>query len=95
TAGAHLCYYHKGNDQLQVGVEVETNLRLGESVATIGYQIDLPKANLVFKGTVDSNWTVGAVLEKKLQPLPFTLALSGMLNHAKNQSRFGCGLIIG
>lgn len=95
TAGAHVCYYHKGNDQLQVGVEVETNLRLGESVATIGYQIDLPKANLVFKGTVDSNWTVGAVLEKKLQPLPFTLALSGMLNHAKNQSRFGCGLILG
>ncbi|XP_076367070.1 mitochondrial import receptor subunit TOM40 homolog 1-like [Tachypleus tridentatus] len=95
TAGAHMCYYHKGNDQVQVGVEVETNFRLGESVGTIGYQIDLPKANLVFKGSVDSNWTIGAVLEKKLQPLPFTLALSGMLNHAKNQSRFGCGLIIG
>jgi hypothetical protein len=25
----------------------------------------------------DSNWTVGAVLEKKLMPLPLTFVLSG------------------
>lgn len=93
-AGAHVCYYRKGNENIQVGVEVETNLRLGESVCSLGYQIDLPKANLVFRGMLDSNWTVGAVLEKKLQPLPFTLALSGMINHAKNSSRFGIGLFI-
>ena len=54
-----------------------------------------PKANLVFRGMLDSNWTVGAVLEKKLLPLPFTFALSGMMNHTKNQFRLGCGLIIG
>lgn len=94
-AGAHFCYYHKGSDTTQVGVEVETSFRAGESMASIGYQVELPKANLVFRGMVDSNWTVGAVLEKKLQPLPFSFALSGMLNHVKNQSRFGCGLIIG
>ncbi|KAI8425839.1 hypothetical protein MSG28_011604 [Choristoneura fumiferana] len=35
------------------------------------------------------------VLEKKLQPLPFTFALSGMANQAKQQFKFGCGLIIG
>uniref|UniRef100_T1IQW4 Uncharacterized protein n=1 Tax=Strigamia maritima TaxID=126957 RepID=T1IQW4_STRMM len=45
-AGVHVCYYHKASDQLQLGVEVETNFRLQESVASIGYQIDLPKANL-------------------------------------------------
>ncbi|KAH9637806.1 hypothetical protein HF086_017584 [Spodoptera exigua] len=44
---------------------------------------------------VDSNWNIGAVLEKKLQPLPFTFALSGMANQAKQQFKFGCGLIIG
>lgn len=59
------------------------------------FQVDLPKANLVFRGMLDSNWTVGGVLEKKLQPLPFTFALSGMMNHTKNQFRLGCGLIIG
>lgn len=95
AAAVHACYYRKGNENIQVGVEVETNLRLGESACTLGYQIDLPKGNLVFRGMLDTNWTVGAVLEKKLQPLPFTLALSGMINHTKGQSRFGIGLIIG
>lgn len=94
-AGVHLCYYQKASDQLQLGVEVETNLRMQEAVATMGYQIDLPKSELVFRGMVDTNWTVAAVLEKKLQPLPFTFALSGILNHTKNQFRLGCGLIIG
>ncbi|GFW39129.1 mitochondrial import receptor subunit TOM40 homolog 1 [Trichonephila clavipes] len=95
AAAIHACYYRKGNDNIQVGVEVETNLRLGESVCTFGYQVDLPKANMVFRGMVDTNWTVGAVLEKKLQPLPFTLGLSGMINHTKSQSRFGLSLTIG
>jgi len=94
-AGIHACYYQVASEQLQIGVEVETNFRMQESVAAIGYQIDLPKANLVFRGMVDSNWTVGAVLEKKLLPLPFTFMLSGMLNHNKNQCRFGCGLTLG
>ena len=95
AAGAHLCYWQKSSDQIQFGCELETNLRMQEAVGSVGYQVDLPKANLVFRGMVDSNWTVGAVLEKKLQPLPFTFALSGMLNHPKNQFRLGCGLIIG
>lgn len=91
----HACYHHKCSDQLQIGVELETNFKMQDSVATIGYQIDLPKADLMFRGMVDSNWNVGAVLEKKLQPLPFSFALSGLLNHSKNQFRLGCGLIIG
>ncbi|KXJ70650.1 hypothetical protein RP20_CCG022833 [Aedes albopictus] len=94
-AGLHICYYQKASEQLQLGVEVETNLRMQEATATMGYQIDLPKSELVFRGMVDTNWNVAAVLEKKLQPLPFTFALSGVLNHTKNQFRLGCGLIIG
>ncbi|GLG95373.1 hypothetical protein R5R35_013733 [Gryllus longicercus] len=94
-AGLHLCYYQKASEQLQLGVELETNFRMQESIASIGYQVDLPKADLLFRGMVDSNWTVGAVLEKKLQPLPFSFALSGTMNHSKNQFRLGCGLIIG
>lgn len=94
-SGLHMGYYQKASDQVQMGVELETNIRSMESVASIGYQVDLPKANLVFRGMLDSNWTVGAVMEKKLQPLPFTFALSGLMNHTKNQFRLGCGLIIG
>jgi hypothetical protein len=45
---------------------------------------------------VDTNWTVGGVFEKRLhQNLPFTLALSGMLNHVKAAGKFGIGLIVG
>lgn len=95
AAGIHVCYYQKASDQVQVGVELETSFKMQEAVATIGYQVDLPKADLLFRGMADTNWNVGAVLEKRLQPLPFTFALSGLLNHTKNQFRLGCGLIIG
>ena len=94
-SGVHLCYYQKASSQLQIGVELEANPRMQESVASIGYQVDLPKSEVVFKGHVDSNWSVGAVLEKKLSPLPFTLALSGLINHNKNQFRLGVGILIG
>ncbi|XP_034186142.1 mitochondrial import receptor subunit TOM40 homolog 1 [Osmia lignaria lignaria] len=94
-SGCHLCFHQRASPQLQVGVELEINSRIQESTGTIAYQVDLPKADLIFRGSVDTNWTVGAVLEKKLQPLPFSFALSGMMNHSKQQFRLGCGLIIG
>uniref|UniRef100_A0A8C3HMB1 Translocase of outer mitochondrial membrane 40 n=1 Tax=Chrysemys picta bellii TaxID=8478 RepID=A0A8C3HMB1_CHRPI len=94
-AGAHATYYHKANDQLQVGVEFEASTRMQDTSVSFGYQLDLPKANLLFKGSVDSNWIVGAVLEKKLLPLPLTLAMGAFLNHRKNKFQCGFGLTIG
>lgn len=93
--GCHVCFHQQATPTLQVGVELEVSTRMQDSVATIAYQMDLPKVDVVFRGSVDSNWTVGAVLEKKLQPLPFLFALSGTVNHKKHQFRLGCGLIIG
>ncbi|XP_056648487.1 mitochondrial import receptor subunit TOM40 homolog 1 [Diorhabda carinulata] len=95
VSGVHLCYYQKASKQLQIGVELEANHRMQEAVASVGYQVDLPKSDVVFKGHIDSNWSVGAVLEKKLSPLPFTLALSGLMNHNKNQFRLGVGILVG
>ena len=46
-------------------------------------------------GMVDSNWNCGAVLEKRLVPMPFTFVLSGYLNHVKCAYKFGIGLNIG
>uniref|UniRef100_A0A3Q3WC26 Uncharacterized protein n=1 Tax=Mola mola TaxID=94237 RepID=A0A3Q3WC26_MOLML len=94
-AGAHATYYHKANDQLQIGVEFEASTRMQDTTTSFGYQLDLPKANLLFKGTVDSNWVVGATLEKKLLPLPLTLALGAFLNHRKNKFQCGFGVTIG
>lgn len=94
-AGVHASYYHRANDQLQVGVEFEASTRMQETSASFGYQLDVPKANLLFKGSVDSNWVVGATLEKKLLPLPLTLALCSFLNHRKNKFQCGFGVTIG
>ncbi|XP_033929423.1 mitochondrial import receptor subunit TOM40 homolog [Melopsittacus undulatus] len=94
-AGAHATYYHRANEQLQVGVEFEASTRLQDSSVAFGYQLELPKGNLVFKGSLDSSWVVAAVLEKKLPPLPLTLALGAVLNHRKNKFLCGFGLTIG
>ncbi|KAK2191626.1 hypothetical protein NP493_50g05094 [Ridgeia piscesae] len=95
AGGAHLCYFHKASENLQLGVELEGSLRTQECTTTIGYQLEIPNANLTFRGQVDSNWCVSAVFEKKLPPLPFTFALSGYANHVKGTYRFGMGLIVG
>ncbi|XP_051999762.1 mitochondrial import receptor subunit TOM40 homolog [Xyrauchen texanus] len=94
-AGAHASYYHKANDQLQVGVEFEASTRMQDTSVLFGYQLDLPKANLLFKGSLDSNWVVGATLEKKLLPLPLSLAIGAFLNHRKNKFQCGFGVTIG
>ncbi|KAJ8035318.1 Mitochondrial import receptor subunit TOM40-like [Holothuria leucospilota] len=89
----HLAYYHKGKE-IEFGVEFESNFRAQETAVTLGYQIDLPQG-VIFKGMVDSNWTVCATLEKRLQPIPFIFTLSALLNQKKDQSRFGFGLMLG
>ncbi|XP_002740532.1 mitochondrial import receptor subunit TOM40 homolog [Saccoglossus kowalevskii] len=92
-ATCHLSYYHKGQNNVQVGVEFES--RMGETVTTLGYQMDVPQANLQFKGSLDTNWRVAAVMEKKLTPMPFTFSLSAILDHTKHRFLSGFGLMIG
>jgi len=50
--GVHLCYHQRANEALQIGVELEGSLRTQECTATIGYQLELPKANMTFRGTL-------------------------------------------
>nr|XP_020497947.2 mitochondrial import receptor subunit TOM40 homolog [Labrus bergylta] len=95
SAGAHASYYHRANDQLQLGVEYEASTRMQDTSVSLAYQLDVPKANLLFKGSVDSNWVVGATLEKKLLPLPLSLVLCTFLNHRKNKFQCGFGVTIG
>ncbi|XP_034950465.1 mitochondrial import receptor subunit TOM40 homolog 1-like [Chelonus insularis] len=94
--GLHVCYHHKASQQLQLGVELESNLRTLESSAAVVYQLDIPHANMIFRGLVNTETTISGVLEKKLYPMPETsLFLSAMLNHRKQQLRVGIGLNIG
>lgn len=95
-AGIHVCYHRKASEQLQLGVEIETNTRIQESIGTIVYQVDIPYADFIFKGFVNSETSVGAVFEKKLYPIPeASLIISGFLNHKKQQFRVGIGLNVG
>ncbi|XP_064900106.1 mitochondrial import receptor subunit TOM40 homolog isoform X1 [Columba livia] len=94
-AGAHATYYHRANEQLQVGVELEASARLRDSSVTFGYQLELPRGHLLFRGSLDSTGLVGAVLEKKLPPLPLTLALGAFLHHGRDKFHCGFGLTIG
>ena len=53
-------------------------------MTTIAYQADIPEEGVTMRASVDTNWNVAGVFEKKLgQQLPFTLAISGLFNHVK------------
>ena len=47
------------------------------------------------RGKVDTHGIVSAVLEKRLDPMPATLTVSGQMNHWTDESRFGIAIIVG
>ena len=89
------CFLRRINDKLTIATELETDYRQQLSVATLGYQYELTKANVSFRAMLNSQWCCGALLEKKLLPYPFTLQFCGSANHMKCSYRFGLGLQIG
>ncbi|MGH0178225.1 UNVERIFIED_CONTAM: hypothetical protein FKN15_077414 [Acipenser sinensis] len=110
NGGAHASYYHRANKQpctvsmmfpgvslvqIQVGVEFEASTRTQETTCSFGYQLDIPEANMVFRGTLDSRWIVGGVLEKRLTPLPAALMLGAFMNHRGDKVQCGLGVTVG
>lgn len=93
--GAHITCYQKANDNLHFGAELMTDRSLNQSNAGFYYQYDLSKAHATFKGSIDTAWNVGAVIEKRFFPLPVSLSLSAVLNHPKNSTTVGIGLTVG
>eukprot|EP00066_Takifugu_rubripes_P020675 XP_011609941.1 PREDICTED: mitochondrial import receptor subunit TOM40B-like isoform X1 [Takifugu rubripes] len=79
--GAHASYYHRANKQIQIGVEFEASTRTQETTTSFGYQMELPEANMVFRGMINSRCIIGGVLEKRLTPLPATLIMGAFVNH--------------
>lgn len=93
--GAHASYYHRANKQIQVGVEFEASTRTQETTASFGYQMELPEANMVFRGMVNSRCIIGGVLEKSLSPLPATLLMGAFVNHRGDKLQVGLGINVG
>lgn len=64
-----------------------------ETIAAVGYVYDV--SGMTMKGMVSSHGTVNATLEKRLDPLPGSLVLSGQLNHWTDDSKFGIAVLFG
>jgi len=94
SAGAHLSFYRKANENVQVGVELEARTNL-ESLTTLAYQMDVPKMNLLFKGMVNSEWTIGSSFEKRLLPFPVSLNMTATYNIKQDKATLGLGCMLG
>jgi len=95
SAGVHMSFYRKANDFVQVGVEMETSLKTLESITTFGYQMDIPKMNLLFKGMVTSEWTIGSSFEKRLLPFPIAINMTATYNLQQDKATVGLGCTLG
>lgn len=93
--GAHISYYHKANENLHFGAEILTDMTTKQTNAGVYYQYELTKSHTTFRGSLDTSWNVGAILEKRFLPLPVMLSLSAVLNHLKNSTTVGIGLTVG
>ncbi|CAG00497.1 unnamed protein product, partial [Tetraodon nigroviridis] len=93
--GAHASYYHRVNKQIQVGVEFEASTRTQETTTSFGYQMELPEANMLFRGMINSRCIIGGVLEKRLIPLPATLIMGAFVNHRGDKLQVGLGVTVG
>lgn len=95
-AGVHVCCHRRASENLQIGTEIDVNLRTHESQGTLVYQLNAPRANFTFRGMIDSECSVSGVLDKKLSSIiESSLLISGTLNHKKRQFRVGVGLNVG
>jgi mitochondrial import receptor subunit TOM40 len=88
----HLTYLHKLKD-LDLVAECEGSLMQGTTVAAIGYKMDL--GAMTMRGRINSLGTVAASVEKRLDPIPGALMVSGRINHWTDEAKFGIGLLIG
>lgn len=95
SPGVQVCYYRKVSDQFQLGVDFGAHTGFQKMGARIGCQIDLPKPEFVFRGSINHKCAVAAVLEKNFKVFhPFKLALSGYFSPFENQFTLGCGLTV-
>ena len=69
-------------------------LSQGETTAAIGYRAEIG-SSFIIRSKMDTHGTVSTAIEKRLDPLPATLVLSGQMNHWTDECKFGLGLTVG
>lgn len=92
-------YFQKLSDKVDVALDLQTQIQpasfMGpakrDAVATLGAKYEFRMAT--FRGQVDSAGKVGMLLEQRFTPA-FAFLVGGEIDHAKNTSRFGLGVMI-
>ncbi|KAH8395986.1 hypothetical protein KR222_000850, partial [Zaprionus bogoriensis] len=90
-----LCYSQIYGQNLGASVQLQANMLKRQAVSRLCYQCSIPRMGFAFRGGIDTHGVISAVCERRLDPLPLLLLLSGKLNHFTSRFRFGLGVIIG
>ncbi|ORX33408.1 putative mitochondrial import receptor subunit tom40 [Kockovaella imperatae] len=92
-------YHQRLSEKVDVALDFQTLIQpasmMGpakrEAICTAGAKYDFRMAT--FRGQIDSNGTVGMLLEQRFTPA-FAFMVSGEIDHSKNTSKFGVGIMI-
>lgn len=92
-------YFQRLSDKVDVALDLQTMIQpasfMGpakrEALATLGAKYEFRMAT--FRGQIDSAGKVGMLLEQRFTPA-FAFLVGGEIDHAKNSSRFGVGVMI-
>lgn len=90
-----LCYTQFYGQSLGASVQLQANILKRQAISRLCYHCHMPRVGFSFRGGIDTRGVISAVCEKRLEPLPILLQLSGKLNHLTSRFRFGLGLILG
>ncbi|KAM8719563.1 hypothetical protein ACLKA7_005749 [Drosophila subpalustris] len=90
-----LCYTQIYGQCLGASVQLRANILKRQAISRLCYHCYFPRMGFSFRGGIDTRGVISALCERRLEPLPILLQLSGKLNHQTNRFRFGLGLVIG
>lgn len=79
-------YMHRVNPKSAFATELYIDGRTKDSHMTLGYRFDLTSASVM--GNIDSSGRISATVEERLNPI-LAFCLSGEIDHARGDSRFG------
>lgn len=86
--------YSQASSQLEFGIEIDSNFRTNETVGSFAYKVKLANRGVVCRASIDTNYNVGSVFEKRFCGTPFVFTVSTNLNFRSNNFRLGLGFIV-
>ncbi|XP_047943909.1 mitochondrial import receptor subunit TOM40-1-like [Salvia hispanica] len=92
TGMVALSYVQKVSDKVSLATDLMYNYMSGDVTSSVGYDYILRQCRL--RGKIDSNGSVSAFLEERLN-MGLNFLLSAEIDHRKKDYKFGFGLTVG